>query len=538
MVLPEAPEEEDMMQNVRINGRKTLKLSKDALEVGTKKCFSGFYKFDKSYPWKDIEKVGVNWHCFSGVLTVKLRNGESYQFKMSKHKLVATASAMHRRIGKTKSDAPRNPVDEKIRKLLQNHAKVGVSDAGLLVKRGTGCSAGTVLSPWNSFVSLRLSRGCHYGQITVHTVMKASPVKKKSTSTLPGVGFKSGGENLLSDSDEDDVDFYDDRALDKFEIKTDAGISEQLYSALKARLSEKFASMEELPGGDPIKSKKVMAKLTGSGIDATLFGTCGKEAKIFTPWSNVISVAFKHPTCCRQSCIVIQDRSTNPILLKGVPFNAFHNLEKAFSEKSREDVALKASGKSAAACDSCVTKGLTVDTDGVYYELSRCCRRKVNTFMPWSKLDGLRMDASAAGRTTIDLITESGDTFRVAKTTNKKAREEFEKLHQAKYGAKVAENAKEFNKKGQFSCNLSDQSLYLSLNNGKRVLEVDLDRVIGARRCKKTHSQLEVGISMGKLSHIETIPLVEGNNARELSKDIRVQAEKRKKKLLMEAGRV
>jgi len=274
--------------------------------------------------------------------------------------------------------------------------------------------------------------------------------------------------------------------------------------------------------------------LTGSGIDATIFGTCGKEAKIFTPWSNVISVAFKHPTCCRQSCIVIEDRSTKPILLKGVTSECFQDLKKAFSEKSREDVALK----SKAVCDECVTKGLTVDTDGVYYEISRCCRRKIKTFVAWSKLDGLRMEASAVGRTTIDLITETGNTFRVAKTTNKKALAEFERLHTAKYGAKVGANAKEFNQKGRSSCNLTDQSLYLSLNKGKRVLEVDLDRVIGARRSRKTHTQLDVAISMGKLSDLVTIPLVEGNNARELAKDIRERAGKRKQRLLREAGKV
>lgn len=320
-----------------------------------------------------------------------------------------------------------------------------------------------------------------------------------------------------------------------FQIKTEAGISEQLYSALKARLSQKFAHMEELPGGNPMKSKRVMGKLTGSGIDATIFGTCGKESKIFTPWSNIVSVAFKHPTCCRQSCIVIEDRSIQPILLKGVTFKSFQELEKAFCEKSREDVALKS--KSAAVFDECVTKGLSVDTDGVYYDLSRCCRRKIKTFIPWSRLDGLRMSTAAAGRTTIDLITETGDTFRVAKTTRKKALEEFEKFHMAKYGAKVGENGKEFNKQGQFSCNLTDQSLYLSLKKGKRVLEVDLDRVIGARRSRKTHTQLEVGISMGRISDVVTIPLVEGNNARELAKDIRVKAENRKKKLYAEAGK-
>jgi len=199
------------------------------------------------------------------------------------------------------------------------------------------------------------------------------------------------------------------------------------------------------------------------------------------------------------------------------------------------NVALK--GKSAPVFDECVTKGLSVDTDGVYYDLSRCCRRKIKTFIPWSRLDGLKMTTAAAGRTTIDLITETGDTFRVAKTTRKKALEEFEKFHKAKYGAKLGENAKEFNKQGQFSCNLTNQSLYLSLKKGKRVLEVDLDRVIGARRSRKTHTELEVGISMGKISNVVTIPLVEGNNARELAKDIRVKAENRKKKLLAEAGK-
>jgi len=216
-------------------------------------------------------------------------------------------------------------------------------------------------------------------------------------------------------------------------------------------------------------------------------------------------------------------------------------MEKAFSEKSMEDSKLRSGKDSVASVVSSASKGLEVKEDGIHYNKARCCRRQISTFIPWSKLDGLTMVGSAMGRTTVEVVTETGNHFEVAKTTRKKAWEEFDKLHNIKYGIQSAEEVQLFNegKDPRYSCKLSDQSLFLSLNKGMTVFELDLERVVGARRCKDTHKQLEVGVSMGELSGIMTVPLLEGKRtARELAGDIRRKAEKRKEKLLMEAAGV
>lgn len=527
---------EEPTQSVPISGRRVLKLLEDRLEVEKNKSLLSNKKVLASYSWKDVEKVCVDWRCFSGVLGVKLKNGEQYHFKMSKNLLMHTASAVHRRIGRLTSPVSRAPVDEKVRKLLQNHTDVGVSDNGIMVKRRTGCCTyGIVLTLWSSFVSIRLSRGCRTGEITVHTLVKKNPKRELKDEWSVNGGFKSGGDNLLSDADVDDVEFVNDQAQDTFKIKVGAATSEQLYNAMKTKMSDNFKDMEELPGVFPMKSKYVMGKLTSAGIDVTLYHACAHESKIFTPWDDVVSVAYKHPTCCKQSCIVIEDRADTPILLKGVPFKAFQDIEEVFAGKSVEDAKLKSGQKGS---DNLVTtggsKGLQVLRDGIHNEKSRCCIRNVRTFIPWSKLDGLTMTSSALGRTTLELVTETGNRFRVARTTKRRAWEEFDKFHKAKYGEKP-DTVQVFNqgKEDKYCCKLSDQSLLLSLNKGKKIVEVDLDRVISARRAKQTHTQLEVFISMGKLSDVITVPL-NGANARQLASDIRGKAEQRKR-LLKEA---
>jgi len=511
----------------------------DRLDVETNKGLVSNAKVTGSYPWKDIEKVCAEWYCFSGTVAVKLRNGEQHHFSMPRNKLMNTASAIHRRIGRSKSATPCKPIDEKVRKLLHNHKNVGLSGDGLMMKRRTGCcTSGIVLSPWNSFVSIRLARGCCHGNVTVHTVMKPHHRKKPKEIWSTNGGFRDGGENLLSDDDEDDMEFIEDRVQDMFTITTSASMSEQLYGVLKARMSGDFGDMEELHGVYPIKSRKVMGKLTAAGIHASMFSVCAKEAKVFTPWDNIISVAYKYPTCFRQSCVVVEDRSSISILLKDVSFKSFQDIERTFSKKSKEDAEFKTSQKALENIGTSASKGLEVLEDGIHYDQSHCCRRRIRTFIPWSKLDGLRLTTSSLGRTTMELVTETGDSFRVAKTTKRKAWLEFDNLHKAKYGVDAPENVKIFNqmKDERYSCKLSDQSLFLSLNKGANAIEVDLDRVIGARRSRKTHTQLDVGVSMGRLSDVIRVPLLKGYNGRELAREIRAQTEKRKSRMLKEAA--
>lgn len=63
--------------DVQIDKKRTLKFLEDRLEVVTRKVLVPKER-KQQFPWQTIEKVSVNWHCFSGMLAVKLKNGEQH----------------------------------------------------------------------------------------------------------------------------------------------------------------------------------------------------------------------------------------------------------------------------------------------------------------------------------------------------------------------------------------------------------------------------------------------------------------------------
>lgn len=531
---------DDVVAPIKTKRGKELRFGEEHLEVVARRVVGGAKEPDK-YAWTAIEKVSVNWYCFSGALTVKLKNGEEYKFPLKKKLLMLAASAIHRRIGKAKSgSAPDKPINAKLRNLLSDNSKVGVSDNGLMFKSKTGWwTAGIVSIPWNSLMSLRLSRSCYTGTITVGAIIKKTAVKRKPIHQSVGGGLRHAGQNLLSGSeDEDNRPFSDDKIVVSLPIKTAALVSEALYQALLERMCERFSDTEELPMAPTIGRKTVHTKLTKAGLVANLFHACSGESKAFIPWTSMISLSYKYPRCCKKACLTVQEVTRSPpIQIKLLEADEVKAIEDIFAKTAKE---IPLVSSSLDGLSDVVEKGVVPTKEGVHYHHNCCCSRLARTFVPWARIDGLVMVRKGIS-SRVSLITEAGHEIEVAKKSKKNAWDLYDKLHDFKYGegASGATNPIIFNenKDKNLSCVLTEQSLRLALNGGKCIKEIDLERVISARRGKNMHTQLEISVSMGTHSGYEilTVPIMEGGNARSLAKEIRTRVDTRKSILLKKA---
>lgn len=506
----------------------------DDLVLETKACMRG--RKTQRWTWDKIEKISVNYFCFSGVLAVKFTDGEQHHFKMKKSQMMHAASAIHRKIGTSKGKVDRLAVVDKARKVLQNDPNVGIGSDGLMLRRRVGCcSAGVVLASWDSITSARLSRGCTRGTITVNTIMKKEGVVKPvQAKTMDG--FRGGGENLLNEVDEDVMAFTDDRKGDVLVFTISASVSEVLYSILETRMAASFADLEEVADACSIHSPSVIAHAAKAGLIANTFKSCSREEKVFIPWSSMIAVTYKKATCCRKSCLTVKECSGKPMLLYDVKEEAYESLANVFSSKSLEDVVSKRSQPVESGFVD--LRGLEPRADGLYDDRASCCRRNTRVFIPWSKIDCMILCSAGVGFAKVILVTEVGERLRIAKKRTTSAWELFNKLRTMKYGVTSADVVRVFNqvKDERYSSKLTDCSITLSLDKGNIVKEIDLDRVMGARRGRATHTQLEIGISMGAASEVISVPLLKDNNARDLARDINKRAADRKARLKQEAA--
>jgi len=404
-----------------------------------------------------------------------------------------------------------------------------------MLRRRTGCwTAGIVFAPWDTLTSIKLSRRCYTGTITLDTVLKRKPPESSHRHWRARGGTRREGESLLSDSDMDDIELDDDRDNEVITIRGGAMDSEHIYHSLSRRMCAKFADMEERKDAQVIHSNCVSGKITDAGIFATISARFS-EKKVFIPWRSVISVVYKFPTCMRSSSLVIEDRSGTPTEFKGVDEEVFQDLSRIFSDMTLEDTALKHGREAQQPESDQKSTDLAVWSDGVHDNRARCCRRRSKLFIPWSKIDGLVFKTTKIGG-RVFVVTETGQEVQMADTTTYKAWAEYDRLHTMKYGPpELYDSVITFNeaKEQHKSCRLSSQSVKVTLNKGKVVKEIDLERVIGARRGRKSHKELEIGAGIGHRSKcmLISVPLVNKENARQLAKDISLYAERRKQKL-------
>jgi len=293
-------------------------------------------------------------------------------------------------------------------------------------------------------------------------------------------------------------------------------------------MCESFAEMEELPDVEPIHSDTCLGKITKAGVFVTIFSHFSNERQIFLPWSSIIRVAYEHGAAAKKSRLLIQERSGDTVILEGITYNCYAAMEKTFAQNALEDTELKQENPQKIDIEE-NKNNFTLKADGIYEEQGGCCTPKMQTYVPWSKVDGL-LYQEYSFKGSVFLITDTGHMFRVANAVGKSAAKAmYNKVRRLKYGTSGGDEVEEMNQPKK-SVILTDQSVKLFLNGSKHVQEIDLERVIGARRGKNTHKELEIAVNIGNMykGQLITVTLMDNEYARQLAKDIRERAQMRK----------
>merc|ERR1712007_218650 len=185
-------------------------------------------------------------------------------------------------------------------------------------------------------------------------------------------------------------------------------------------------------------------------------------------------------------------------------------------------------------------RGLTLSREGIHHLTNYCGKQQL--FVPWSKIDGLMMCVGTCGCSgAIHIITEAGHDFTVLKSRNRNLLwEKFDEVHGRKYGIQGS-NSKDlcFNEDAtdnRKTCVLTNQSLRLCLKQGKQIYEIDLDRVVGAKK-RRGKDAIDIALSVGRDSKcLMLFVLVKNNLAKAVAEEIRKRSTQRKMELKKVTG--
>merc|ERR1719502_1774354 len=232
-------------------------------------------------------------------------------------------------------------------------------------------------------------------------------------------------------------------------------------------------------------------------------------------------MAYKPLNCCSQGGLVIGDHLQAPVNVGPVSPEDFESVRSIFSKNAGEDRGC--SVKSAAKLTTPKKQGLELKEDGIYQTtMTRCGAQLV--FIPWAKIGGLvvKIHRSACFHSVLYLVTEAGQCFKAMEGKNIELLwEKFDEIQAMKFGTPDPD-AK--------TCILTKQSIRLCLDEGRTIVEVDLDRVVGVRDSLFGVKILEVALRMGRTNKctVLRVELGEHENREQLCIAIREHAKQRK----------
>eukprot|EP00811_Abedinium_folium_P020416 NODE_2939_length_2118_cov_10.368157.p1 GENE.NODE_2939_length_2118_cov_10.368157~~NODE_2939_length_2118_cov_10.368157.p1 ORF type:complete len:530 (+),score=112.58 NODE_2939_length_2118_cov_10.368157:136-1725(+) len=501
---------------VRLGRGRIMEFPEDALTISVKSIFSRTPVLTK-HNWEDIEGVFVEWFCFTGKLIIKLNNGEDYSWKLWRSELIHAASAIHRGAKrksqkKTQGSVETPGVDAKLRKLLLQDPNVGLSADGLMMKQRTSLFSGhIILASWHSIVSAKLTRNHCGGRISINAIDNHSEMKKVVPTRQVSVRATSG-HNLLHHEDIDRVEFYDEQNRAVVEINTDPQNSDALFGNIQSVLCGGFDGTKPLTETLPICAKNIYATMLTAGLFAHMSSTCSCiESKVFVAWESIVCISYKAATCLKDSQLSIHDRSGSmPLVLRGVSEEEYESLKATYV-------------------------ALSGDAKGAELVSVRYCRRSMRDFVLWQSVAAVCYEQVGMSARVL-YLTSSGSCLQLPVPNGRRdnAWQIFLDANLKKYPSTESKTGRSFglsdNKK--MGCFLTDQSLRLSLQKGAHVIELDLNFVIGARRGRCSHAELEVGVSLRGTwpDNVITVSLDKSDNARVIAQDVNDRVAKLKPK--------
>eukprot|EP00811_Abedinium_folium_P036621 NODE_9313_length_1432_cov_8.812261.p1 GENE.NODE_9313_length_1432_cov_8.812261~~NODE_9313_length_1432_cov_8.812261.p1 ORF type:complete len:419 (-),score=84.27 NODE_9313_length_1432_cov_8.812261:175-1350(-) len=381
-----------------------------------------------------------------------------------------------------------------------------------MMKQRTGLFSGhVILASWESVVSAKLMRSHCRGRILINAIDNHSEMIKVVPTRQVSVRATSG-HNLLHHEDIDGVDFCDEQNRAVVEINTDSQNSEALYSMIQWALCGGFDGTKPLRETLPINAKNVYATMLTAGLFAHMIASCScHESKVFVAWASIVSISYKAATCLKDSQLSIHDRSGDmPLVLRGVSVDEYESLKATYA-------------------------ALSGDVKGTEAVSMRCCGGSmVKTYVLWQSVAAVWYEQVGMMNARVLYVTSSGTCLQLPVPNGKRdnAWHIFLDANNKKYASTKRLNDRSFglSDKKEKGCFLTDQNLRLSLQKGAYVIELDLNFVIGARRGRSSHAELEVGVSLRGTwpGNVITVSLGKSDNARVIAQDINDRVSKLK----------
>lgn len=523
----------DSVKSINLGGGVRLTLSSFDLEIELRYCCGCFLSKKEYIAFGSIENVKLDWHCFSGALTLALQDGQQRVFTASKSKLISAASIIKRKMVASSSTA-RRVLPEDVKESLLHHDKVGIADFGIMVKNRMGmCRSSSMLIPWTSFVSLSMKNTCCGRQLELTTDSSSEVAKTVAASSSPT-------SEAHTEKGEEVVDFGHE--MDS--VIPEHTVSPQTISWSCSRSSAeetfrvcKYMMATNLPKENGEDTAEVHNyKISDAGLEMerapTLFGCGGGVAKMFLPWTSVTGISWTPKSCCSQPFVSVSDVNGLETQIQAVGEQDFQDIVKTFGDNvETHDWDVSAELQKVQA-----RKGLEIREDGLMV-----AKGHAKMFVPWARIDHARMQSSCFGGAA-NLFTNSGVSLTVAERGccggAHKILEVFQQVHALKYGVEEfpASEVRQINVDRAFNgmtSQLSDSSLRLVISEGwcqRLVREFDLERVV---TCRVNHAaagpelvlQTQVTNSMVE---VIVLPLSKREACDSLVQDIMRRAQARK----------
>mmetsp|Transcript_108985 Transcript_108985/g.198529 ORF Transcript_108985/g.198529 Transcript_108985/m.198529 type:complete len:849 (-) Transcript_108985:108-2654(-) len=568
---------------MRLGGGNWIYFETDGLQIKRKNW--SFKIENKDFiQYNDIGKVDVAWSCFKGILKIATSSGKTVVMSCSKKMLMDAASYIHAKSKQEDSSKKIRELPKETKKKLKAkvHPTVGITDAGLMLKRTVNpCKSTATFVPWEQIVSAQLEPTLfRSAEITISTSILKTDVFAESPTSLPKPAPKPAvpkkkrcsccscfakccacckkkkpeekkeepemitpKEELWGDVDDDFAVGYVPTIMVYEEFVVGGKLKElqELFEIMMPEIgnkvieSEADAPLEILAKGNT----KQMTEVRKSGINVQNNFCCGCWGweRIFLPWNSLLTTQYVKKKCYKTGKMNIMAHNGGQYTLKKVNLSDFDRISKEFSAQVEEDRYWMA--KLETLVEGTAQKGVSFEKLGLTVDDARMCST-AKTFVPWNKVDSFVYSFGCFGGAA-DLVTWSSRKITIASgMKSKKIWAVYDKINTLKY--KTESDVKYFNvrRNPRMSCSYSDSALKLVIKTGmfsSVVKEYDLSRLIQCiwkyrpdtkKKYKDLIIKLQATQKSSDLEQLIVFPLDKKEDAEALSKGITECADRRR----------
>jgi len=547
---------------IYLGGGKYMEVNHDAAEIST--YWLGCISSGKQViMWSAIEDMAVEWHCFSGSITLKLKDGAEVVLKGSHANLMHAATSIKRMQAKRK-DAQLSISDRKAQCLLhrngrrihdvdfngQPHKTVGITHEGVMLRNKTGwCSSSPLIVPWGKLVGISIVPTCCGWRRQLTITSQSSVPEANDTKRSLGESLSEDGNDVIHETKEAILEHLLEYKTVTWTTGTAHG--EAIFDAVTYMMGFDDKEATEIETQSHITDLTEAGLTVKSKLNESCFGDFGGSAsRHFLPWSSVVSSSWTSASCCfGKPVLTIMDLNGTQLALTAATEKDFKTFRASFCSHAprdhrwNEDFITKMSVAEQ-------SPELIMEASGVLLHKRHSFCRKSITFVPWSKVGATLLQTSCFGG-VVELITTAGKTLSVVERGLAGRRRLWavcKQLHELKYGVPEVPyaTARCFNVRRQSTRTSEVNDFYVKLVFEHSwcttlIREYDLSNIVSCRVADVNEQKvlvLKVACA-GDMLEVVTLPLDAVEDSQEILDDILARSQRKKganSKLLPESA--